>query len=114
MANRTQSGTETKDKGTEGMGKQITDKADQGAAAAGRGMQTAADKIRENTPNSGVLGSAAEAVSSRVESGGRYLEERGVTGMTEDFTTTIRNNPASALLIAVGVGFLLGMAISRR
>jgi hypothetical protein len=95
------------------MGKQVAEKADQGTAAAGRGMQSAAQTIRENTPSSGVLGGAAQAVSSTVERGGRYLEDKQLSGMVDDLTETIRKNPVPALLIAVGVGFLLARALSR-
>jgi ElaB/YqjD/DUF883 family membrane-anchored ribosome-binding protein len=95
------------------LGKQIGNKADQATAAAGRGMQSAADTIRENTPDEGILGGAAEAVSKTVERGGRYLEEKKISGMMEDVTETIRSHPVPALLIAVGVGFLLARALSR-
>jgi hypothetical protein len=95
------------------VGKQVGDRADQATAAAGRGMQNVADTIRENAPSSGVLGTAAQAVSSTFERGGRYLEEKRITGFADDMTNAIRNNPVPALLVAVGVGFLLARALSR-
>jgi ElaB/YqjD/DUF883 family membrane-anchored ribosome-binding protein len=95
------------------LGKQIGNKADQATAAAGRGIQSAAETIRENTPDEGILGGAAEAVSKTVERGGRYLEEKKISGMMDDVTETIRSHPVPALLIAVGVGFLLARALSR-
>lgn len=116
MANTSQTRSENKGSVVESakdMGKAIGTKADQATAAAGRGIQSAADTIRENTPNEGILGSAAEAVSSTVERGGRYLEEKRISGMMDDLTDTIRNHPVPALLIAVGVGFLLARAMSR-
>jgi len=116
MANTSQTRQENKGSVVESakeVGKQIGNKADQATAAAGRGIQSAADTIRENTPHEGMLGGAAEAVSKTVERGGRYLEEKQLSGMMDDLTNTIRNNPVPALLIAVGVGFLLARAMSR-
>jgi ElaB/YqjD/DUF883 family membrane-anchored ribosome-binding protein len=93
--------------------KQVGDKADQATAAAGRGMQSVAGTIRENAPQEGMIGGAAQAVSSTIESGGRYLADKQISGMADDLTQLIRNNPVPALLIAAGVGFLLARAMAR-
>lgn len=42
-----------------------------------------------------------------MESTGEYLEEKGLSGMAGDVTDLIRRNPLPALLIAVGIGFLI-------
>jgi ElaB/YqjD/DUF883 family membrane-anchored ribosome-binding protein len=115
---------DVKDKVQEGAeqaketGKQIIhkagEKADDATAAAGRGMQSAAETIRANTPDSGVVGGAAKAVSDTIEKGGRYLENEKLSGMMNDITDVIRNHPVPALLVAVGVGFVLGRALSAR
>jgi len=96
------------------MGRTVAEKADQAAGTVGSGLKTAADKIRENAPDSGYLGSAARTVSDTLASGGRYLEREQLSGMFEDVTNVIRNNPVPTLLIAVGVGFLLARAMSSR
>jgi len=93
---------------------QAGERADQGAAAVGSGLKNVADKIRENTPDSGYLGSAARTVSDTLASGGRYLEREKLSGMAEDVGEAIRNNPVPALCVAAGLGFLLGLALSRR
>jgi ElaB/YqjD/DUF883 family membrane-anchored ribosome-binding protein len=93
---------------------QAAEKADQGAATVGTGLKTVADKIRENAPESGYLGSAARTVSDTLASGGRYLEREKLSGMAEDVGETIRNHPVPALFIAAGLGFLLGLAMARR
>jgi len=95
------------------VGKQVGERADQAAAAAGRGMQSVADTIRGNAPDSGYVGTAARTVSDTIASGGRYLQNEGFSGMGDDLTNAIRNNPVPALLVAVGVGFLLARALSR-
>jgi ElaB/YqjD/DUF883 family membrane-anchored ribosome-binding protein len=91
----------------------VAEKADQAAGSVGSTLKTAADKIRENAPDSGYLGTAARGVSDTLASGGRYLEREKLSGAFEDMTDVIRNNPVPALLIAVGVGFLLARAMSR-
>jgi hypothetical protein len=65
-----------------------------------------AGTVREHAP-SGVMGTAASRVADTLESGGRYLREEGLRGMGEDLTELVRRNPIPALLIGIGVGFLL-------
>jgi len=91
----------------------VGNRADDAAAAAGRGIQSMADSLRENTPDSGYVGTAARAVSDTIASGGRYLENEKFSGAMDDFTGVVRNHPVPALLIAMGVGFLLARAMSR-
>lgn len=88
-------------------------KADDAAATVGGGMKSLAGTIREKAPREGVLGSATSSVASTLESGGRYLQEEGVSGMMDDLTNLIRRNPIPALLIGVGIGFLLARTTSR-
>jgi ElaB/YqjD/DUF883 family membrane-anchored ribosome-binding protein len=96
------------------VGHQIGQKADDATAAAGRGMQTVADTIREHAPSSGVVGSAAKTVSETIQSGGRYLESEKFSGMMDDLTDVVRKNPVPTLFIALAVGFLLARAMSSR
>jgi len=74
---------------------------------AGGALRSAGESVREYGPGSGYLGSATEAVASTLESGGRYLEREGLGGMADDLTTLIRRNPIPALLVGIGLGFLL-------
>jgi len=46
-------------------------------------------------------------VARNLESGGRYLEQEGVGGMAEDFTNLIRQHPIPAVLVGIGLGFLI-------
>lgn len=101
------------EEGAKEVGHQIAEKADDATAAAGRGIQTAADAIRDNTPDKGVVGAAAKAVADTVDQGGKYLEQQQLSGMLDDMGEIIRKNPVPTLLIAVGVGFLLARAMSR-
>ena len=89
----------------------IGHKAEDATAAAGRGMQSVGEKIREKGPESGILGTAADKVAGGLESAGKYLEEKNLSGMAEDITGMIRRNPIPALLIGVGLGFLLARTL---
>lgn len=73
-------------------------------------MKSLAGTIRENTGDEGILGSAGDAVASTLESSGRYLEEHGLSGIGDDMTNVIRRNPIPAVLIGVGIGYLLAKA----
>jgi ElaB/YqjD/DUF883 family membrane-anchored ribosome-binding protein len=99
---------------TRDMASRAGQKADDMAGRAGSAMESAAGTVREHAPQSGVLGSAAAKVADTLESGGRYLREEGVSGLAEDLTDLIRRNPIPALLLGLGVGFLLGRALGSR
>src|SRR5262249_46761286 len=92
----------------------VGQKADDAASAVGSGMKSLAGSIRENAPREGILGSAGSSVARTLEGGGRYLQEEGLSGMMEDVTNLIRRNPLPALLIGIGIGFLLARTTSRR
>lgn len=85
-------------------------KAEGATSAVGSGMKNLAGTIRENMPHEGVLGSAGGAVAGTLESGGRYLEQHGLSGIGEDVTGLIRRNPVPAVLIGIGIGFLIARA----
>ena len=88
-------------------GEALTSAADAGASAVGGGMKSLADTVRHNAPSEGMIGTAASTVAKALEQGGRYLQKEGVTGMAEDFTDLIRRNPIPAVLVGIGIGFLL-------
>ena len=57
------------------------------------------------------MGAAASKVADTLERGGHYLKEEGVPGMAEDLTGLIKRNPIPALLLGIGVGYLIGRAL---
>jgi hypothetical protein len=75
-------------------------------------MQTAADRVREYTPDSGMLGSASRGVADAIDSAGKYVEDKNLSGMMDDMTGLIKRNPIPALLLGLGIGFLIGRALS--
>jgi hypothetical protein len=70
-------------------------------------MENLASTIRDKGPREGVLGQATSGVAGALDSTGRYLEEQGVSGMVDDLTSMIKNHPVPAILIGIGLGFLL-------
>jgi len=96
--------------GARDMATNVGRKVDSGVSAAGSGMQSFADTVRDHGPSSGVLGSATEAVADTLESTGEYLESHGLSGIARDLTDMVRRNPIPALLIGIGVGFLIARA----
>jgi ElaB/YqjD/DUF883 family membrane-anchored ribosome-binding protein len=88
-------------------GEFVRDKADQGASTVGKGMESLAGTIRDRGPQEGLLGRATSGVAGTLDQTGRYLEEQGVSGMVDDLTGLIRNHPLPAILVGVGIGFML-------
>jgi ElaB/YqjD/DUF883 family membrane-anchored ribosome-binding protein len=86
-------------------------KADDLTASAGSGARSLADTVRQQGPSEGMLGRASRAVADTLEQGGKYLEENKLSGMADDFGEMIRRNPLPAVLIGIGIGFLLGRAM---
>jgi len=85
-------------------------KAEGAAATVGEGMTSAAQTLRAQAPQAGMLGSAAANVADTLERGGRYLQEEGLRGIGDELTNLIRRNPLPALLIGFGVGYLIARA----
>jgi len=82
-------------------------KAEDAVCSVGKGMESLGEKVREKGPDHGLLGKATGAVAGALETGGKYLEDKKISGMAEDLTDLIKRNPIPALLIGVGLGFLL-------
>lgn len=91
----------------------VGDHVESGVSAVGKGMESLAGTIRDRGPSGGVFGGAASGVASALDTSGRYLEEQGLSGMAEDLTNLIRRNPIPAMLVGVGLGFLLARMTRR-
>jgi hypothetical protein len=105
-----QSGTEAADKAKDALksaGEAAGQAADAGAAAVGGGLKSLASTIREQGPHEGMLGDASSRVAKGLESGGKYLQKEGLTGMADDVCEIIKRNPIPAVLVGVGIGFML-------
>jgi ElaB/YqjD/DUF883 family membrane-anchored ribosome-binding protein len=89
----------------------IGQKADDAAGSVGTGMKSVADTIRNQGPHEGMLGNATRTVAGAIDQTGKYLEEKHLSGMADDVASMIKSHPIPAVLIGLGVGFLLGRAL---
>jgi vacuolar-type H+-ATPase subunit H len=107
------SAMQTASKAASDVASNVGKKADEATTAVGGGLKSLGQSIRENTPHSGMIGQASDAVAKSLEHTGDYLQHEGLEGMATDMTNVIRRNPLTAILIAAGLGFLVARSCSR-
>jgi len=91
---------------TKAAGSSFAAKADDAAAAVGGEMRSLADNIRAKAPHDGMVGNTSSAVAQALESYGRELEQ-GLNVVAKDMTNVIRRHPIPAIVVGVGLGFLM-------
>ena len=89
----------------------VGQKADDATAAVGGGLKSLGQTIRDK---GGTVNNASAAVAQALENSGNYLQEQGVKGIGNDVTNLIRRNPIPAVLLGIGVGFLLARKMMPR
>jgi hypothetical protein len=104
---------EGKDFGQQASASAVSDRVEGAASSVGSGMQSLAGTIRDRAPQGGLMGSAASRVAGALETGGRYLQEHDLRDIGSDVTNLIRRNPIPAVLISLGIGYLLARATRR-
>lgn len=97
-------------KSTEQFASSVGRKAEEATSGLGTGMKSLADTVREKGPHGGVLGQASERVADTLESGGQYFEDSGLKDIANDVSKLVRNNPIPALLLGIGLGYLIARA----
>jgi len=95
------------------FGKSAVTAADSATARVGSGVESMADKLRDSAPREGVMHNAAGKVADTLEKSGRYLQEEGLTGIADDLTGVIKRNPIPAVLVGIGIGYLIAHALRR-
>jgi hypothetical protein len=63
--------------------------------------------IRDNAPHDGAIATAATTVTRGLESPSTYLKEKDYENLATDLTALVRSYPVQALLVGVGLGYLL-------
>ena len=86
----------------------MADTARDWASNAGQKASDLASSGRE------MLGNAGDYVSDAWERGRQYFQQEGFRGMAEDLAGVIRRNPIPALLVGIGIGFLIARATTSR
>ncbi len=87
-------------------------KAAQSISAVGETIGSFADTIREKAPHEGAVGTAATTVADKLGAAGSYLQEKKLDHMMGDLSSLIRRYPIPALLIGLGIGYLLARSAS--
>jgi hypothetical protein len=93
------------------MASQAGHRAEEAATNVGHGIRSLAGTLREKMPHEGMLGSASSAVADSLDRSGRYIEEEGLQGIASDVTDLVRRYPIPALLIGLGVGYLIARSL---
>ena len=96
------------------MAKAGSARAEDATHAIGGGLRAASDAIRQNLPQDGRLGQATSAVAQGLSETGDYIEREGLEGIGSDLTNLIKRNPIPALLLGIGLGFLVARATTSR
>jgi uncharacterized protein YjbJ (UPF0337 family) len=91
-----------------GVAATVTGAAQDVAARVTETAGTAATKAQE------MAGSAATAVTDTVAAVGAHVQEQGLQGLSGDLTDLIRRHPVPALLIGLGIGYVLGRSVGTR
>jgi len=95
-------------------GSYLDSRAEDATGAVGGGLKAAGEAIRQYAPQEGRFGQATSSVAQSLTDTGEYIEREGLSGICEDITSMIKNNPIPALFIGIGLGFLLSRATSSR
>jgi hypothetical protein len=108
------SGTEKKEGSLVGdVASSMAQKAEDAASGLGSRMESLAGTLREKAPQEGMMGRASSAVADTLQAGGHYLAEQGASGAAKDVTDLVRKHPIPAVLIGIGLGFLLARVTIR-
>jgi uncharacterized protein YjbJ (UPF0337 family) len=81
--------------------------ASEAVTTVGEQMGSLAGMIRDNAPPEGAIATAATTVAGGLESASTYLKEKDYENLATDLTALVRNYPVQALLVGVGLGYLL-------
>jgi hypothetical protein len=64
-------------------------------------------------PSEGYVGQASSCVAKSLEEGGKYLAQEGLSGLADDVGAVIKRNPLPAVLVGIGLGFLIGRTLRK-
>jgi hypothetical protein len=92
----------------QGVASSVTETVGTAATKAQEMAGSAATKAQE------IAGSAATVVTDTAAGVGTYVQEKGLQGLSEDLTQLIRRYPVPALLVGLGIGFVLARTIGTR
>jgi hypothetical protein len=89
----------------------VADRAKEMAGSAADTAREWASGAVDSVKDSDVVNKAGEYVSEAWETGSRYFQEHSFKDMADDVAGVIRRNPIPALLVGVGLGFILARSL---
>jgi ElaB/YqjD/DUF883 family membrane-anchored ribosome-binding protein len=95
------------------LGRAAIEKIEQGRQTAAGSLQSAATTLHQTAddlPGVQTARSMTHTVASRLESVAGYLRDHDTKRMMTDVERAVKNHPGQSMLIAIGVGFLVGRA----
>jgi len=95
-------------------GSYLDKQAEDATCALGGSLKAAGEAVRQNTPHDGRIGQASSVVAQALTDTGDYVQREGLEGMACDVTSLIKRNPIPAMLIGIGLGFLVARASTSR
>lgn len=107
-----QAGAQVADK-AQHFGTQVAGKADAATTTVGEKLTDVAQTIRDKAPNSGPVADAADTTADTLQRAGTYLREQDLADIRSDVEGLIRRHPIEALLVGLGVGYLLARSMRR-
>jgi uncharacterized protein YjbJ (UPF0337 family) len=104
---------------TAGVAATVTSAAQGVASSVTETVGTAATKAQEMAGSAAtkaqeMAGSAATVVTDTAAGVGTYVQEKGLQGLSDELTQLIRRYPVPALLVGLGIGFVLARTIGTR
>jgi len=93
------------------MAGQVADRARDAAGTVANTARNWASGAVDAVKQSDVVNKAEDYVSDAWETGSRYFHEHNLKDMADDVAGVIRRNPIPALLVGVGLGFILARSL---
>lgn len=96
------------------MARDAIDTVDAGRDAAASRLDTVAAELREHAealPGGKPVHEAARMTAEHLGNTAEYVRDTDMRSMLADFEGVVRRNPGASLLVAVGLGFVVGRAM---
>lgn len=89
------------------------DKVDDAMTATGEQMTNLAQTVRAKAPHEGRAGEIATNTAEALERGGQYLKDADLQVVRSDLERIIREHPVEAMLVGLGLGYMLARVTRR-
>ena len=112
QAKAQQVASDVKDRASEYSAK-AAEQADSATTTAGEKLSDVAQTLREKAPATGTAATVADKTADTLDRAGTYLQNQDVADMRADLENIIRRHPMEAMLVGLGIGYLLARSTRR-